>query len=196
MPSIGRRHLRPVEVELRLLDRPPGPTPTSACAVRSAESRVVQLLLADGAFRGEGRVARDVLFALGERRLALAPAAPWAWSRAAWNWRGSISKSGSPVPGRAALLVELLEQVALDLGTDVGVHEAVERADPLADDRHVLLDDGRDLDGRRRRRRRLLPAAGGERTARAASIPEIQPCPGRAIEPTSRLPPTDTQESR
>jgi hypothetical protein len=62
-----------------------------------------------------------------------------------------------------AFLVELVEEVAFDLGLDRGVDGAVERRDPLADHRHVLLDDRGRLDLRGRRGCRLAAAAAGSR---------------------------------
>ncbi len=59
----------------------------------------------------------------------------------------------------AALDVILLDQVAGDLGADLGVGIAIEGADPLLENGHIARRDGQDLDlGRRRSGRGLLTA--------------------------------------
>ena len=136
---------------------------TAARRVALRRHRVVELLLADGPLGGQGRETLDVLrgpgelgFGPAERPLRLGEGGPELA-------RVDLEQAVAP-PDELAILVELPHQVALDLGPDVGVHRAVQRADPFAHDRHVLLDDGRDEDvGRRRGRRRLCRAAGGER---------------------------------
>jgi len=52
------------------------------------------------------------------------------------------------------LLISLLQQVACDLCPDVGIGEAIERANPFSIDRNILLLNLNDFDGRRRNGRR------------------------------------------
>ena len=53
------------------------------------------------------------------------------------------------MPDECAFLVALPHQVAGDLRSDVGIHESVERADPLAINRNILLLNLHDLNVRR-----------------------------------------------
>ena len=64
---------------------------------------------------------------------------PLACSRAAWNGRGSISKRTWPFSDQRAFLVVLPDEIPLDLGVDLGVHQAVGGAHPFPDDGDVLL---------------------------------------------------------
>ncbi len=52
------------------------------------------------------------------------------------------------------LLISLLQQVACDLCSDVGIGEAIERANPFSIDLNILLLNLNDFDGRRRNGRR------------------------------------------
>jgi hypothetical protein len=65
-----RSHLRPVEVELRVLDG--GARRVDGSSTRAARlHRVVELLTADRTFGGERRVAFHVLLSLGQVRLGV-----------------------------------------------------------------------------------------------------------------------------
>ena len=168
-PSIGETDLRPAEVELRLLE---GRARAFHVGLRRALPRlgVVELLLADRLLRGQGSVARHGRLRVGERGLVLGERALGLVVRRLELPRVDLEEGVAGFDGEA-FPVDLLEQVALDLRTDLGVDVAVERADPLLVDRDVLLGDGRHLHrGRRRRRRRLrlLAALAGEAVRTAA----------------------------
>ena len=151
--------LRPVEIQLRLLEARPcaldvGLRRTLACL------GVIQLLLTDRLFRGQRPVARGRRLRVVERRLVLSQG-PLGLVVRRLELAGIDLEESFPGLDEIALLVVPAEDVALDLRPDLGVDEAVERADPFPVDGHVFLRDGRDLDGRRRRGRSLLLLAAG-----------------------------------
>jgi len=102
---------------------------------------VVELTARDGSRLRQRPVTLDVAGGPAELRLRLGVLPPPPWSSTAWNGRGSISKSRSPLLDQRALDVVLPDQVARDLGLDLGIDEAVEGGDPFGPDRDVLLDD-------------------------------------------------------
>ena len=155
---------------------------------------VVELLLADGAVLGQRRVPIHVLLGLRERGRRPAELALGLVERGLVGPRVDPEQHVARLDD-VALRVAARLQVTVHAGADLGVDVAVDRADPLDVDRHVLLDDvGHDHVRRGRRRRRLLAGErrerdqGADRQARqpgaAASDPmsgSHPPAPGRVL---------------
>jgi hypothetical protein len=179
-----RGHLRPREVQLRLLDRGAGGLDGRLVGLVRLH-RVVELLLADRALRGERRVARDVELGLDQRRLRLRQVAALLVQLRLELARVDLEEQLTGLDD-VALLVVLGQEVALHLRADLGVDEAGRGADPLLVDGHVLLLDLGDQHVHRwgRLRRLRLPAAGADQRERdeqrrsgGASLHETSPCP-------------------
>ena len=155
----GRLDLRPLEIEPRLFDRGARRIHLRGTA-RARLDRVVQLLLADGAFGRERCIARDVQLVLGQRGARTRELARRLVE-------GRLELAGIDLEEQiaflhdAAVAIGLLEQIALDLGKDLGVHEAVGGSDPLRVDLDVPLLGRRHHDFHQRPRHAdVLPVAG------------------------------------
>src|SRR5216683_2655877 len=65
------------------------------------------------------------------------------WTLIGSTWETVVSRVNQeqqlPLPHESAFLIHLLADVACDLSLDLRVHEAVERANPLAIEGHVPL---------------------------------------------------------
>ena len=161
-----RGHLGPAEIELGLLDLRLRRVHRRQVGLVGLH-RVVELLLADRALLGQRRVAGDVELGLHQIRLRLLQgAAPLVELRLELA-RVDLEQQ-LPALHHRPFLVGLGQQVALHLRTDDGVDVAAEGADPLLEDRHVLLHDLHHLHVHRRRRLGLLAglAAAAERQQR------------------------------
>jgi hypothetical protein len=108
--------------------------------------------------RHDMSIPRDVELGLGERRLVLSQDT-LCLVESGLKLAGVDLEQHFALANEGALLVDLTQDVAHDLRPDIGVDVAVERADPLLGDRHVLLNDRPDFDRGRRGRRRLLLGA-------------------------------------
>ncbi len=150
-PSIGDVIARVARDRASPSPPPPSrPRPATACRVLRG-ARVVELLLADGLLRHERRVSRDVVVRLLEPRLGgrqFGLRLPRASPRAACD---RSRRAGRPCERTTLAEVHRLEE-AFDARADVDVLESLGLPDQVQVHRHVLLDDGRDVDlGRRRR---------------------------------------------
>src|SRR6185369_3620451 len=148
-----RGHPRPPLAQARLVHGRPS---CIGRRLRRALRRecVVELLLADRLAGGQRAETLDVLVCLGELCLGLRQI----------GLRLLELRLGLPridgeeqiaLVDEAPFGIDPPQQVAVDLGPDLGVDVSFGRADPLPDDRDVRLHDRSDHHRRRRRRRRL-----------------------------------------
>src|SRR6267378_2304617 len=121
---------------------------------------VVQILLAGGLLFGQRNVAVDVKFGpalhclgVGKHGLGLRHLPFGLVERGLKRTRIDL-KEYLPLPDECAFLVALPQKIARDLRPDVRIGESVERADPLAKNRNILLFNLHDLNVRRSARLR------------------------------------------
>ena len=159
-----RRHLAPIIVQLRVLDRGFCRLHRRRRGVRRLID-VVVVLPADHLLLVEGLVPRDILLGLFVVSLLFRE---FAKCLIEGGFVLSIVYLEQQLAGlhMVAVRVILFQQVAGDLRINIRVDETFSRADPLGIDRHVFLDDGGDDYLRRRRRKRvcsLFAADGAKR---------------------------------
>jgi hypothetical protein len=113
--------------------------------------RIVEILLSGGLLLREWSVALDVKLraalhglGVGKLRLGLRQLTfRLIEHRMKWPWV-DLEKELS-FPNECSLLIALLEQVPAHLCPDIGIDQAIERANPFSKDRNILLLDRRHL---------------------------------------------------
>ena len=123
---------------------------------------VVQLLLGDGLLLRQGGVARDIQQGLVQGRLVPGHGR-LGFAGGGLELPGIDQEHHLPALDREAFSVDLLQQVALHLGPDLGVDEAIDGADPFMDDGNILLNRAGDFHLERLRGGSLLGRSAGER---------------------------------